>query len=37
MELDYLLILDLPDITEQELLNKQFKINDTIKKNKKNK
>ena len=32
MELDYLLILDFPDITEQELLNKQFKINDTIKK-----
>lgn len=32
MELDYLLILDFPDITEQKLQNKQFKINDTIKK-----
>ncbi|MEA4839996.1 MAG: hypothetical protein VB110_03195 [Bacteroidales bacterium] len=32
MELDYLLILDFPEITEQELLSKQFKINDTLKK-----
>lgn len=32
MELDYLLILDFPDVTEQELLSKQFKINDTLKK-----
>jgi len=32
MELDYLLILDFTGITEQELLNKQFKINDTLKK-----
>lgn len=32
LELDYLLILDFPEITEQELLIKQLKINDTIKK-----
>lgn len=32
MELDYLLSLDFPDTTEQELLNKQFKINDSLKK-----
>ncbi|MCE5332535.1 MAG: hypothetical protein LLF95_10430 [Bacteroidales bacterium] len=32
MELDYLLILDFPEISEQELLSKQFKINDTLKK-----
>ena len=32
MELDYLLILDFPELTEQELLSKQFKINDTLKK-----
>lgn len=32
MELDYLLSLDFPDTTEQELLNKQYKINETLKK-----
>jgi hypothetical protein len=32
MELDYLLSLDFPNITESELLNKQFRINDTLKK-----
>lgn len=32
MELDYLLSLDFPELSEQELLNKQFKINDTLKK-----
>lgn len=32
MELDYLLGLDFPDTTEQELLNKQYKINETLKK-----
>lgn len=32
MELDYLLSLDFPNITESELLNKQFRINDTQKK-----
>lgn len=32
LELDYLLSLDFPDLSEQELLNKQFKINDTLKK-----
>jgi len=32
LELDYLLSLDFPDTTEQELLSKQFKINDTLKK-----
>lgn len=32
MELDYLLSLNFPNITEKELLNKQFKVNDTIKK-----
>lgn len=32
LELDYLLILDFPDISEKELLNKQLKINETIKK-----
>lgn len=31
MELDFLLSLDFPDITEQELLNKQYKINETLK------
>jgi hypothetical protein len=31
-ELDYLLSLDFPDTTEQELLNKQYKINETLKK-----
>lgn len=31
LKLDYLLILDFPEITEQELLNKQVKVNDTIK------
>lgn len=32
MELDYLLSLDFPDTTEQELLNKRYKINETLKK-----
>ncbi len=32
MELDYLLSLDFPDITENELLSKQYRINDTLKK-----
>ena len=32
MELDYLLSLDFPDTTEKELLNKQYKINETLKK-----
>ena len=32
MELDYLLSLDFPDITEQELLSKQYRTNDTLKK-----
>lgn len=32
MELDYLLSLNFPDLSEQELLNKQFKINETLKK-----
>lgn len=32
MELDYLQSLDFPNLSEQELLNKQFKINDTLKK-----
>lgn len=32
MELDYLLSLNFPDITEQELLSKRYKINDTLKK-----
>lgn len=32
LELDYLLSLDFPGITEEELLVKQFKINDTLKK-----
>lgn len=32
MELDYLLGLDFPNIDEQELLSKQYRINDTLKK-----
>jgi len=32
MELEYLLGLDFPNIDEKELLNKQFRINDTLKK-----
>jgi len=32
MELDYLLCLNFQDITEQELLTKQLKLNDTLKK-----
>jgi len=32
LELDYLLSLDFPGTTEQELLSKQYKINDTLKK-----
>lgn len=32
MELDYLLSIDFPNISESELLNKQFRINDTLKK-----
>jgi hypothetical protein len=32
MELDYLLSLNFPDISEQELLSKRYKINDTLKK-----
>jgi hypothetical protein len=32
MELDYLLSLDFQDLSEQELLNKQFKLNETLKK-----
>jgi hypothetical protein len=32
MELDYLLCLDFHEISEKELLNKQFKLNETLKK-----
>jgi len=32
MELDYLLILDFPNLDEKELLAKQYRINDTLKK-----